>query len=265
MKTEEIKGKNSKGELVTYLVKKPTSLDYQKAKMYSNRIGSQIANQVNDDGTPAFLIREKVYEILTKMGVWNKDLEKELIDISTKINEAERKLAKGGIKKSEGREIALSIKRLRERQLQILAKSRLLDDKTLEAQIDNANFDYLVFSCTLDEEGNPIYSSVEDYKENGSDEVTVKCATRLAEMLYGYSEEDEKNQPENKFLLKYGFVDSNLRLINKDGKFVDEQGRLINEDGRLINEDGKFVDREGKLVDEDGAPIDEEFVEFIDD
>lgn len=265
MKTEEIKGKNGKNEVVTYLVKKPTSLDYQKAKMYSNRIGSQIANQVNDDGSPAFLIRDKVYEILTKMGVWNNDLEKELIEISTKINEGERKLAKGGIKKTEGKETAMSIKRLRERQLQILAKSRILDDKTLEAQIDNANFDHLVFSCTLNEEGIPVYSSVDDYKENGGDEVTIKCATRLAEMLYGYSEEDEKNQPENKFLVKYGFADSKLRLINKDGKFVDERGRLINEDGRLINEEGRFIDREGKLVDEDGAPIDEEFVEFIDD
>ena len=264
MKTEEIKGLNLKGEMVTYLVKRPTSVDYQAAQLYSNKIAAKIAQQVDDEDRPAFLTRAKVRELLTKTGEWNDDMEKELVSSARKILELERKLAKGGIKKSEGKALALEIKNVRARQLEILGKTRNMDEFTLEAQVENANFDYLIFSCILDEEGNRVYKNIEEYKEDGNDPVTIACASRLAEILYGYNPDEEKNLPENKFLIKYGFVDKELRFIDKDGNYVDSRGRRVDKDGHLVNEKGEQVDINNERLDENGNPI-EEFQEFIDD
>jgi hypothetical protein len=264
MKTEEIKGLNSNGEMVTYLVKRPTSVEYQAAKLYSNKIAAKIAQQVDDEGKPAFLTRAKVRELLVKTGDWDDDMEKELVSSAKRILELERKLAKGGIKKSEGKAIALEIKQVRGRQLNILAKTRSMDEFTLEAQVENANFDFLIFSCILDEEGNRVYKNIDSYKEEGNDPVTVAAASRLAEILYGYNPDEEKNLPENKFLIKYGFVDKDLRFIDKDGNFIDANGRRVDESGRLVNEKGEPVDINNDRLDADGNPI-EEFQEFIDD
>lgn len=264
MKTEEIKGLNSKNEQVTYLLKRPSSVDYQASKLYSNKVAAKIAQQFDEDGKPAFLTRSKVKELLTKTGDWNSDMEVELVNSAKKLLELERKLAKGGIKKSEGKSLAIEIKSLRTRQLEILAKTRNMDEYTLEAQVENANFDYLIFSCILDEEGNRVYKNVEEYKEEGNDNITILAATRLAEMLYGYDADEEKNLPENKFLIKYGFVNNDLRFIDKDGHFVDSNGRRVDEKGRLVNDENQPVDINNERLDEDGNPI-EEFQEFLDD
>lgn len=264
MKTEEIKGLNSKGEMVTYLVKRPSSVDYQSSKLYSNKVAAKIAQQVDDEGKPAFLTRSKVRELLAKTGEWSDDMEKELVSSAKKILELERKLAKGGIKKSEGKALALEIRQVRARQLDILAKTRNMDEFTLEAQVENANFDHLIFSCILDEEGNRVYSTIEQYKEDGNDPVTIAAASRLAEILYGYNPDEEKNLPENKFLIKYGFVDKDLRFIDKDGHYVNSNGKRVDEKGQLVNDKGEPVDINNDRLDSDGNPI-EEFQEFLDD
>jgi hypothetical protein len=264
MKTEQVKGKNSKNEDVVYNVKKPTSLDYRDAKLYSNGIAAKIASTVDKDGKPAFLTRAKIRNLLVQTGEWNNALEQELMDSYKEINDAERKLAKGGIKKSDAKTLALRVRAIRNRQAEILSKTRSMDEYSIEAQVDNANFDYLVFICILDEEGKRVYKDIDDYKENGNDEVTIKAASKLAEMLYGYDENAEKELPENRFLLKYGFVNDKLQLIDKDNNLIDELGRRIDNDGRLLNGEGKFIDIDGNLLDADGNPI-EEFQEFLED
>lgn len=264
MKTEEIKGLNTKGEMVTYLLKRPSSVDYQASKLYSNKVAAKIAQQVDEEGKPAFLTRSKVKELLTKTGDWNEGMEKELIESARTILKLERQLAKGGIKKSEGKALALEIKTLRNRQLEILGKTRNMDEYTLEAQVDNANFDHLIYSCILNEEGNKVYSSIDDYKENGNDQITLSCASRLAEILYSYNPDEEKSLPENKFLMKYGFVNNDLKLVDKDGHLVDSTGRKIDSSGRLVNDKDEPVDINNERLDNEGNPI-EEFQEFLDD
>lgn len=264
MKKEEIKGFNGKGEEVTVFLKHPSSQDYQQAKIYSNKTAAIIAQQKDENGKLAFLTRNKVKEILTQTGEWNVQLEEELIQNAREITELERKLAKGGIKLSEGRESAIKIRVLRNRQIEILSKTRAMDEYTLEAQVENANFDHLLFSCLLDEEGEKMFNSVEDYRERGVDPVIVSAASRLAAILYDYDSNKDFNLPENKFLLKYKFVDEKLRLVNKEGHLVDERNRTIDEQGRLVNENGEFVDAQGRKITEEGEPV-EEFVEFIED
>jgi len=110
----------------------------------------------------------------------------------------------------------------------------------------------------------PYFKSYEDYNNRSTDSVAILAAQNLANMLYGLDDNYEEKLPENKFLKQYKFIDSKLRLINKDGKLVDEKGRLINENGRFINEQGQLIDKDGNLVDQDGDYI-VEFSPFLDD
>lgn len=263
-KTEEIVGKTLDGKDFTVVLKHPTHRESSEAKLYANKLAAVITQQKDENGKPAFLTRSKVREILTETGEWNEALEQELINNARMVLELERKLAKGGIKLSEGKALAIQLRVIRDRQVQILSKTRAMDEYTLEAQVENANFDYLIFSCLLDEEGNRLFSSVEDYRERGTEPYVISAASRLAEILYGLNSNYDSTLPENKFLLKYKFVDEKLRLIDKEGKLVDENGRRIDEKGRLVNPEGKLVDSEGRLVTEDGEPI-EEFTEFLED
>lgn len=263
-KTIEIKGKGEDGQEVTIFLKHPTSADYAAAKLYSNKVAATITQQKTDDGKPAFLTRAKVRDLLTETGQWNAELEEELITTARTILELERKLAKGGIKLSEGKEAALLLRKLRDRQVQILTKTREMDTYTLEAQVENANFDHILFSCLLDDEGNKLFSSVDDYRERGTQPYVFTAASKLAELMYGLETNNDTNLPENKFLVKYKFVDENLRLINKEGHLVDERGRKIDIKGRLVNDNDELIDTNGNRVTEDGEPL-EEFQEFIED
>jgi hypothetical protein len=110
----------------------------------------------------------------------------------------------------------------------------------------------------------PYFKNFEDYNNKSADPIALLAAQNLANMLYGLENDYEEKLPENKFLKQYKFVDSKLRLINKEGKLVDEKGRLINENGRYINEAGQFVDKDGNIVNEDGDYV-VEFSPFLDD
>jgi hypothetical protein len=103
-----------------------------------------------------------------------------------------------------------------------------------------------------------------DYLSKASEPVSIKAAQVLANMLYGLDNDYEKKLPENKFLVKYKFVDEKLRLVNKDGHLVDSEGRLIDETGRFINTNGEYVDKNGNLVDINGDYV-TDFKPFIDD
>jgi len=239
-------------------------MDYIEAKIYSSSVAAKIATTAGTDGKVTFLTRNKVKELLVQTGEWNDQLEQELFQSYKTINDLERKLAKGGIKKSEGKNIALSIKALRNRQVEILSKTRSMDEYTIEAQTDNANFDFLCSCCILDEEGNRVFKHVDDYKNNNGEDIIVKCASKLAEILYGYDDNAEKSLPENQFLIKYGFVNDKMQFVDKDGNLVDESGRRVDANGRLVDSNGGYIDFEGNPLEAEGNPV-EEFQEFIDD
>jgi flagellar basal body rod protein FlgG len=93
---------------------------------------------------------------------------------------------------------------------------------------------------------------LEDYLSRADDPAAFKGAQVLANMLYGLDNDYEKNLPENKFLIKYKFVNDSLRFINKDGKLTDKDGRLVDEDGRYINDKGEYIDKDGNRIDVDG-------------
>ena len=140
-----------------------------------------------------------------------------------------------------------------------------LDNNTAEGQADNAKFNYLVSCCVVYKDTNePYFKGYEDFINKASSAVAIQGSFKLGNIIYGLSEDFEKELPENKFLTEYGFIDDNLRFVNKDGKLVYENGKLIDENGRFVNENGDYIDIEGNLLSVDGRYL-TEFKPFLDD
>lgn len=264
MSTDKFVTKNAEGKEVIYFLKKPTSKDRTDAKVYSNAVAVTLLNQKTPDGKSAFLFKSQVTSYLKEQGLWSDEKDEKLQTLSQEVRNLYRSLAKGGIRKSEAKDAALKIVKIKREQLNLISESRQLDQYTIESQVENASFDYLVSVCLLDENGEKVFSNVDEYKENADTVEVFSAVQKLASILYGVEDYTEKDEPEWKFLVKYGFANDKLQLINKDGHLVDELGHLINEEGRFVNEKNELIDIYGNLVDQEGNPI-EEFVEFLED
>lgn len=234
---------------VTVLVKTPTPKDHDSAKFYVNKVVSEILQTKTENGKPGFILRNKVKDYLTEAGIWGEEDEKAVLEIAKEINEAEEKLKKGGIKKSEGKQIALDIINLRERQLRILTKINELDNFTLESQAEAAEFDYLFSSCLLKEDGTKVFANVEEYKKaENYPKAYLKAAEEFRKILYGISNYTDilKDRIEYKFLVSMKFMNDDLDYIDKDGNKVDKFGRRIDENGNIVNnkveELGEFLE-----------------------
>lgn len=199
------------------------------------------------------ILRKALDKYAREQGLWSDEQAEEYEKLAREILEKEKALKGGGIKLSDAKQIALEMRSLRIQMMLLSADRDSLDDATVEGQAENARFNYFVSVCLLDNKtGNPVFSSLEDYEENGNTEVAYRAAQILARMIHGLDKNYESSLPENQFLKKFNFVNDELKLVNKDGKLVDTQGRLIDEEGRFIDEDGNFIDANGNPLDDEG-------------
>lgn len=229
-----------------YLVKKPGFKEItESTKVYNRTFKDAIQSGA--------LIRERLDDVLREQGLWSDEKEMEYQTLRREILEYELKLKKGGIKLSEGEDIAKHIRKHRLRIVELLTSRSNLDSNTAEGQADNMRFNYLV-SCSLvyNDTGKRYFSSLEDYLERADDPISEKAARELYYLMYDQNSDAEKELTENKFLVRFKFMNEDLQWINKDGRLVDESGRLIDEEGRFIDEDGNFVDMDGNALTEDG-------------
>jgi hypothetical protein len=249
MKTESFKITKDEKD-IELSVKSPSVQDQREAQKVYNRA---FTDAIKAQG----IVRAKMDDVLREQGLWDDNKQQELNKLQAQIMQGERKLAKGGIKLKEAREIALEMKKTRDEVRDLISVRTSLDSNTAEGQADNARFNYLVSACVVykDNEQKHYFNNLDDYLERIEDPAALKGAQVLANMIYGLDNDYEKNLPENKFLLKYKFVNENLRFINNEGKLVDREGRLIDEAGRFINESGEYVDKDGNRVDEHGDYI----------
>lgn len=257
MKTRNFKVEMD-GKELNMMIKSPSLADQREA--------TKVYNQAFSEALKAkAVVRAKLDDLLVDQGLWDEQKQTKFNSLQSLILENERKLAKGGIKLQEAKEVALGMRKLREELRELISVKTSLDTHTAEGQADNARFNYLVSACTVNADTKkPYFESYEDYNSRSADKVAIAAAQNLAGMLYGLDSNYEEKLPENKFLKDYRFVDEKLRLINKDGKLVDSEGRLVDENGRFINEKGEFIDKDGNLVDKDGEYI-VEFSPFLDD
>lgn len=245
---------------------KEIELEVRSPSLADQREATKVYNTAFSDALKAkAVVRAKLDDLLIEQGLWDDSKQMRYSMLQADILEGERKLAKGGISLQEAKRIALHMRKLREDLRDLISVKTNLDTHTAEGQADNARFNYLVSACTVYKENNSKYfSSYDDYLNRAADPAAILAAQNLAGMLYGLENNYEEKLPENKFLKTYKFVDSQLRLINKEGKLVDADGRLIDENGRFINEKGEFVDKNGNLVTADGDYV-VEFKPFVDD
>lgn len=258
-KSTRVESKDTEGNDIVLVVKKPTQKELTKAQIYS----SKMFKQACDAG---MCFRSKLEEYLIEEGEWSDELrvranllENELFkDINCLMKAKKSDGTK--MKLSEGRELAILIKRKRLELIILRTKLREHDAFTIEGYVENARFDYLVHLCTFDKEGVLLFETIDDYLEKSEEPYANAAATALSKLMYQTDEDWEKKLPENEFLLKHKFINDEMRYIGKDGGFVDASGRKINEKGELVNDTGELIDELGNLV-----PKEEENAEFIDD
>lgn len=249
---------NIDGKLTNFTIKSPSLLD--------QREGQKVYNQAFSDAVKSgCIVRARLDDLLKEQGLWDDSKQAKFNTLQQQLSDFEKTLAKGGISLKSAKDIAIKMKTLREDIRDLISVRTNLDNHTAEGQADNARFNYLI-SCSLvySDTKEKYFKSYEDYLSRAAEPVAIKAAQVLANMLYGLDNDYEKKLPENKFLIKYKFVDDKLRLINNNGQLVDVDGRLVDEFGRFINEQGKYVDKNGNLVDENGEYV-TEFKPFIDD
>lgn len=256
-----VKTKLEDGTEVEYTVVKPNGQQLYQAGLEANKTFAEAIKA-------GCIVKSKLRETMVNSGVWNEDKDKKVKDLKSQLFEKEKVLAKGaksGLNKSQARSLAIEMRKLRNELLELTMLENEWDNRTAESQAENARFDFLVSVCSVNDEGNPVFSSFEDYRQRSTEQVAYDCASALSQLMYGTVFEDvTKNLPENIFLNKYKFVNDNGRLVDADGNLVDVEGNRIDEEGYFLNAEGKRVDKDGNLLDENGNVIDPEWEEFKD-
>ena len=238
------------GENKTVVVTLPNSKIDAEANMYASQIFARLIKKEDEDGNPAFLLRAKLNEFLQKIGVWSEEDIKRIAKLTQEIKSYEDKLEKGGIKKSEGRDIAIALRKNRLEFIRFLTKRNEYDEYTVEYFAENGRFNFLVTKCVTYDNGDPIFFSVEDYETNDElQKVLAAPIKKLASMTSSYDENYIHNLIEHKFLKKYNYCNNDYDLVDSEGRRVNEKGELIDENGQVI-ESEKAVHDVGDFLEE---------------
>jgi hypothetical protein len=261
-KVEVTVNRNGKEEVVKLLIRKPNNVTMSQAQ----RVGAKAWTDCVRDG---IMTKKELEKFMKEQGIWDDGKDEDQKKIVKEISDLEKRLYVGGADKnsklraSEGKEIAIQMRIKRNELRDLIAERMSLEQNTAESISDNARFDYLVSSCTFYENGNKVYNSLDEYKEQADGEIGFAAATALASLLYSVDKDFEAKLPENKFLKMFHFVDDNLSLVNDKGETVDLDGRRIEKQGYFLNDEGKRVDKDGNILDEFGNYI--PTVTYVDD
>jgi hypothetical protein len=248
----EVTVKNQdKEEKVTILIRRPNNVIMSQAQ----RVGAKAWTECVRDG---IMTKKELEKFMKEQGIWDDGKDAEQKKIIEEISSLEKKLYVSGTHKdgkmraSEGKKIAIDMRIKRNELRDLIAERMSLEQNTAESMSDNSRFDFLVSSCTYYENGQKVYTSLDDYKERADNEIGYAAATALASMLYSVDKDFESKLPENKFLKMFHFVDDNLSLVNDKGEAIDLEGRRIDKSGYYINSESKRVDKDGNILDEFG-------------
>lgn len=225
--------------------------------------------------------RSRARDLAIESGLWNDEKQAKLDEFEKEIARLEDIVHKGrqaeltdddkvyiaehGMKLF-GRHVALSLRKVRFERILLLLETSQLNDIIAEEIAENEMIDFFVSQVTVwgkNEGKESLYNK--SYFDKYSDFISRKSeeSARKAreEFLNLFNENDpdwEKKLPENKLLLKYGFVNSDLKLINERGEFVDADWKRVNEDGTPLDENGNPIKSEDDSVEEVIADFDDE-------
>lgn len=235
--------KDSNGEPKTIIIRKPNYSQSTEAQLYA----ATMFKKARESG---MIVRDNLDKWLEEQNLWSKEnkanVAKLEAEIEEKIEILEKKKKPDGtpVKLSEARELAIEVSLARVRLRVLLHKKQSYDEFTVEGAVDNARFDYLVSLCLFDDNGKRIFQDVEDYYENKEEPYAMEAAAKFASIYLDIDEDWQKKLPENDFLLKYKFVNDDLRFINKDGQPVNMKGDLVEtqEAEKVVEDAAEFVD-----------------------
>lgn len=196
------------------------------------------------------LLKRSLDDHMRRQGLWSDEIEVEYQDLVKSIADLEYKIKSGSFKKaSELREKALVLASLRGKLASLLSTRNSMDSVTAEGQADQARFEYAVSVGVIDFLTNkPVFSSLQDYKNKETEQLSIKLASEYADFAYGVDVNYHLSLVENKVLKKLG-------LMNELGQLVDKQGRRVDVDGNLVDENGARIDEEGNRIDINNNPI----------
>jgi len=249
-KQRQVEVKLEDGTVKKVLVKKPSNKLLSDAQV----LGAKVWTNCTRDG---IMTKKELEVFMRNRNIWDSEKDQQQQALVDSISNLERELAlgtDGKLTKKRGKEIAISMRRLRLMLRNLISERLSLEQNTAEALSENAKFDFLVANCVYLEDGNTkVYNSLEDYNLKADDEVAYASANALAQMMYSIDKEFEEKLPENKFLKKFNFVNSDLSLVDAENNLVDIDGKRIDNEGYYLNESGDRVDLEGHVLDADGA------------
>jgi hypothetical protein len=249
---EVITKEDGQEKKIKIVVKKPNNAIMSQAQ----RIRAKAWTDCVRDG---IMTKKELQKFMENNGIWDDHKDNKQKKILEDISRLEKELylvGKGGkLKTSEGKNIAVEMRRKRIELREHIGEKMSLEQNTAESLSDNSQFDFLVANCTFYENGQRVYSSIEDYTARSDNELAFAAANNLAQIMYAIDKDFESNLPENKFLKTFNFVNEELSLVNNKGQTVDVEGRRIDQSGYYVNEEGKRIDKDGNLLDENGNYI----------
>ncbi len=241
--------------------------DVRKPGIVEQREGQKVYNKAVSDALQSGAILSQTLEkVMRQQNLWDDTKEFEFKTLQAQISETELKLEKGGITRSNARQLCLDLRGYRYKLQELISIKSDLDVLTCQGQGNNTRFNYWVSACLVyNDTGKPVYKDLNDYTIHNTDDVAISGANKLAELVYGLDENYEEKLVENRVLKKLKMVDDKYRLIDKDGNLVNSKGKRINEDGRLINDQGQVIDENGNPVGEDGNHLVNDPMPFLED
>lgn len=242
------------------VVDKPTNRDLQDAQMEYNIKMAQLMRADNK-----LMSRSELQKYLVAQKIWTQEDEDLMCLVQTQLRNMEKKLAEGGIKREEGKDIAIQMKYNRSILLALTNRKTQMDSLTMEFVAENHRFKFLMTRCIKDDDGNTYVTTIEQCDEKENDEAFMQAASKLNSTIYGYDPDFFDKLAENEWLKEFGYMNKEGRLANPDGKPIKVNGKLINDDGRYVDKDHNLVDVDGNRVDEEGRFIIENPKPFLDD
>lgn len=210
----------------TYYISKPSAEDEAQARLQQ----SKVFNKALEGGA---CLKSQLNKILKQRKIWDENDDKEVKELSEKIEANVAKLDEGGFEIMEARKLAIETNDLRMKLINKMSILREHNTFTAEGQADDAYFDTLVSLCCYNEDGEKIFKSYEDYLNHATEERSQFLAKELSGIIYG-NLDYIKDFPENKFLIEFGFVNDNL-------EYIDENGDKVNENYESVQPEEKKV------------------------
>lgn len=245
-----VETKNDEGNGIKLIVKRPGHRVMQEALVAYNGHMAKLIREGNVVQEP-LMLRAELDQHMRSRGIWSSEEDKRFADITIEIRALELLLQRGGITDSQGREIALRVRGLREEILVLFNKRNQLDSITIEAVAEIRKFAFLMTKCILAEDRTVYFVNVEDCLDRGESQAAIDTSIILSNMVY-QTDAPSAALFENEWLKDYNYLNEDGQLTDRKGRLIDNESRLINKDGRFINEDGKFVDIKGNLVNKEG-------------